>query len=158
MLIKSARLGGCDYDIRHVLTGTVMWEVPSIKGASGFVSTLTGGWALGTIVTATSGAPFTVTVGDGNDPLGTGFNGDFSMNYANLIPGCNATPGVTRDPLTGQMLAFNRSCFTPPTAPASLPLATAANPFGCAPLSYTAAAPAPAGMQYCSNVLGTSGR
>ena len=80
------------------------------------------------------------------------------MNYANLIPGCNATPGVTRDPATGQKLAFNRSCLTPPTAPASLPLATAANPFGCAPLSYTAAAPAPAGQQYCSNVLGNSGR
>ena len=58
---------------------------PSVdEECSGFVSTLTGGWELGTIVTATSGAPFTVTVGDGNDPLGTGFNGDFSMDFASL--------------------------------------------------------------------------
>jgi len=34
---------------------------------------------IGSIVTRTSGAPFTVTVGGGNDPLNTGFNGDFSM-------------------------------------------------------------------------------
>ncbi len=156
LLLKSARVGACDFDIRQTLTGTVIWDVPGPRtGWQGYVA---GGWQIGAIVTASTGAPYTVTVGDGNDPLGTGFNGDFSMNYANLIPGCNATPGVTRDPGTGAMLAFNRNCFTPPTAPASLPLATAANPFGCAPLSYTAAAPAPAGLQYCSNVLGTSGR
>jgi len=80
------------------------------------------------------------------------------MNYANLIPGCNATPGVTRDAATGQKLAFNRSCFTPRPRQPHFPWQPAANPFGCAPLSYTAAAPAPAGLQYCSNVLGTSGR
>ncbi len=73
------------------------------------------------------------------------------MNYANLIPGCKAVQaGVNY---------LNTACFTPPTAPASLPLATAANPFGCAPLSYTnAPVAAPAGQQYCSNVLGNSGR
>jgi len=156
LLLKSYRVGACDFDIRQTFTGTVIWDVPGPK--TGWAGYVVGGWQLGTIITASTGAPYTVTIGDGNDPLGTGFNGDFSMNYANLIPGCNATPGVTRDPATAQRLAFNRSCFTPPTAPASLPLATAANPFGCAPLSYTAAAPAPAGLQYCSNVLGTSGR
>ena len=151
MLIKSARLGGCDYDIRHVLTGTVMWEVPSIKGASGFVSTLTGGWALGTIVTATSGAPFTVTVGDGNDPLGTGFNGDFSMDFASLVPGCN--------PIHGGVNYINTNCFTPPAAAASLPVATTASPLGCAPNSFpNSPVPAPSGMQFCSNVLGNTGR
>jgi hypothetical protein len=156
LLLKSYRVGACDFDIRQTFTGTVIWDVPGPKnGWAGYVA---GGWQVGTIITASTGAPYTVTIGDGNDPLGTGFNGDFSMNYANLIPGCNATPGVTRDPATGQKLAFNRSCFTPPTAPASFPLASAANPFGCAPLSYTAAAPPPAGQQYCSNVLGNSGR
>jgi len=110
-----------------------------------------GGWQIGSIITASTGAPFTVTVGDGNDPLGTGFNGDFSMNYANVIPGCKA--------IQGGVNYLNTACFTPPTAPATLPLATAANPLGCAPLSYTnAPVAAPAGQQYCSNVLGNSGR
>jgi hypothetical protein len=151
MLIKSARVGGCDYDIRHVLTGTLMWEVPFRKGASGVMAALTRGWELGTIVTATSGAPFTVTTGDGNDPLGTGFNGDFSMDFASLLPGCN--------PIRGGVNYLNTQCFTPPTAPASLALATAANPYGCAPNSYPNSPVAvPSGTQFCSNVLGNTRR
>src|SRR5258708_2870088 len=154
LLLKSYRVGACDFDIRQTFTGTVIWDVPGPKnGWQGYVA---GGWQIGAIVTASTGAPYSVTIGDGNDPLGTGFNGDFSMNYANLIPGCNATPGVTRDPATGQRLAFNRSCFTPPTAPASLPWAPAATPCGCAPLSYTAPPPPPARLQYLSNFLTTS--
>lgn len=151
MLFKSARLGGCDFDIRHVLSGTFLWDLPSIWKSGGFLSTLTGGWQLGTIVTATSGAPFTVTVGDGNDPLGTGFNGDFSMDFASLLPGCN--------PIHGGLNYLNTNCFTPPTAPASLPAATTANPYGCAPSSFPAFAGAPpSGTQFCSNVLGNTRR
>ena len=151
MLIKSARVGGCDYDIRHVATGTLMWQVPSMKNASAVLSRLTGGWELGSIVTATSGAPFTVTVGDGNDPLGTGFNGDFSMDYASLIPGCN--------PIHGGLNYLNTNCFTPPTAPASFAIATTANPIGCAPGSFPNSPVAPpSGTQFCSNVLGNTHR
>jgi Carboxypeptidase regulatory-like domain/TonB dependent receptor-like, beta-barrel len=151
MLIKSARLGGCDFDIRHVLTGTLMWDLPSMKNSGRFVSTLTGGWQLGTIVTATSGAPFTTTVGDGNDPLGTGFNGDFSMDFASLLPGCN--------PIHGGLNYVNVNCFIPPTAPASLALATTTNPFGCAPNSFPAyGGTPPTGTQFCSNVLGNTRR
>ncbi len=152
MLIKSARLGACDFDIRHVLSGTLMWDLPSLKNSGTFLSTVTGGWELGTIVTATSGAPFTVTTGDGNDPLGTGFNGDFSMDFASLIPGCN--------PTSSGVNYLNVNCFTPPTVPASLPAATTANPYGCAPNSFPAfsgVAP-PSGTQFCSNVLGNTRR
>ncbi|HSY65886.1 MAG TPA: carboxypeptidase-like regulatory domain-containing protein [Terriglobales bacterium] len=151
LLVKSARLGACDFDVRQVLTGTLMWSLPSIKNSSGFVNTLTGGWELGTIVTATTGAPFTATVGDGNDPLGTGFNGDFSMDFASLTPGCN--------PIHGGVNYLNTNCFTPPTAPSSFPIATAANPLGCAPGSYPASPVAPpTGTEFCSNVLGNTGR
>jgi outer membrane receptor protein involved in Fe transport len=151
LLVKSARLGACDFDVRQVLSGTVLWDIPSVKNGNRFVSALTGGWELGTIVTATSGAPFTVTVGDGNDPLGTGFNGDFSQDFASLIPGC--------DPIHGGLNYLNTNCFTPPTAPASLPAATAANPYGCAPTSYpNSPVTAPSGTQFCSNVLGNTHR
>jgi hypothetical protein len=151
MLIKSARLGACDFDIRQVLSGTLMWDLPSLKNSSRFVSTLTGGWELGTIVTATSGAPFTVTVGDGNDPLGSGFNGDYSMDFASLTPGCH--------PIHGGVNYLNTNCFTPPTAPSSLAIASAANPYGCAPGSFTSSPVAPpSGTQFCSNVVGNTGR
>jgi hypothetical protein len=157
LMLKAARLGACDFDIRHTFSGTVMWEIPSIKNSSALVSAVTGGWELGTIVTATSGAPFTATVGGGNDPLGTGFNGDFSMDFANLLPGCNPISG--RKPFIPSDTYLNLNCFTPPTAPNSFPIATPAAPFGCAPNSFPAfPTPAPTGMQYCSNVLGNSGR
>jgi hypothetical protein len=53
-----------------------------------------------------------ISLGGGGDPLATGFNGDFSMDYADLISGCGATPGV-RSNAQGQLLAFNPNCFAP---------------------------------------------
>jgi hypothetical protein len=82
--------------------------VPGPK--SGVASYLAGGWELGTIVTATSGSPFTVTYGGGGDPLNTGFNGDFSMDFPNLVAGCN--------PIHGGVTYLNLSCFAlAPTVP-----------------------------------------
>jgi hypothetical protein len=109
LLSKQYRIGACDFDVRQTLVGTFIWDVPGPK--SGIASYLAGGWELGTILTATSGSPFTVTVGGGGDPLNTGYNGDFSMDYPNLVPACNPTPGVTTN-AQGQLLAFNASCFT----------------------------------------------
>jgi len=113
LLSHAYRVGACDFDIRQTLVGTFIWDVPGPK--SGTMGYLAGGWELGTIFTATSGSPYTVTIGGGGDPLNTGYNGDFSMDYANLVSGCNATPGVTTNSL-GQLLAFNPSCFTAPPA------------------------------------------
>jgi TonB dependent receptor len=113
LLSKSYRIGACDFDVRNTVVGTVIWDVPGPK--SGLASYVAGGWQIGSIVTATSGSPYTVTFGGGGDPLNTGFNGDFSMDYAQLVSGCNATPGVTTN-AHGQLLAFNPSCFT--SAPA----------------------------------------
>lgn len=108
LLSKQYRIGACDFDLRHVAVGTVIWDVPGPK--SGASSYLLGGWELGTIVTATSGSPFTVSYGGGGDPLNTGFNGDFSMDFPNLVSGCN--------PVHGGVNYLNVSCFAlPPTVP-----------------------------------------
>jgi hypothetical protein len=79
------------------------------------------------------------------------------MDFADRLPNCNA--------IHGGFNYLNIKCFTPPTAPASLPVATAANPLGCAPNSYPNYTdsngnpiPPPPGRQFCSNVLGNSGR
>jgi hypothetical protein len=108
LLSQQYRKGACDFDIRQTLVGTGIWDVPGPK--TGVVSHVIGGWQLGTILTVTSGSPYTVTIGGGGDPLATGFNGDFSMDYPNLVPGCNATPGLFRN-ATGQLMAFNPACF-----------------------------------------------
>src|ERR1700682_2678432 len=150
LLVKSYRIGACDFDIRQTLVGTFIWDVPGPK--SGTASYLGGGWELGAIVTATTGSPFTPTVGAGNDPLGTGFNGDFSMDYPDLIKGC--------DPIHGGVNYLNTSCFTLPSAPTAFATANcvpnnAATKTGFYnPGSLTA----PAGMTFCQNLLGTAGR
>jgi hypothetical protein len=113
LLNKQYRIGACDFDVRNTLVGTVIWNLPGPK--TGWESYVAGGWQLGTIVTATSGSPFTVTFGGGGDPLNTGFNGDFSMDFAQVVSGCNATPGVKTN-AQGQLLAFNPDCFTPAPA------------------------------------------
>jgi len=108
LLSKQYRIGACDFDVRQIVVGTFIWDVPGPK--SGLASYLAGGWELGTIVTATSGSPFTVTTGGGGDPLNTGFNGDFSMDFPNLVPGCN--------PIHGGVTYLNTSCFVvAPTVP-----------------------------------------
>jgi hypothetical protein len=109
LLSHAYRVGNCDFDIRQTLVGTFIWDLPGPK--SGTSSYLLGGWELGTIITAESGSPFTVTLGADGDPLNTGFNGDFSMDYAQLVAGCNPTPGLTTNS-SGQLLAFNPNCFT----------------------------------------------
>jgi len=101
LLSKQYRIGPCDFDVRQIVTGTFIWEIPGPK--SGLASYLAGGWELGTIVTATSGTPFTVTTGGGGDPLNTGFNGDFSMDFPDLVAGCN--------PIHGGVTYLNTNCF-----------------------------------------------
>jgi hypothetical protein len=151
ILVGPARTGPCDFDIRQVFTGSFIWQIPAPKSSSAFVSKALGGWELGSIVTRLTGAPFTATVGNGSDPLGSGFNGDFSMDFASLVSGCN--------PIHGGVNYLNTNCFTPATAPASLAVATAANPLGCAPNSFPGfKAGPPSGQQFCSNVLGSLGR
>jgi hypothetical protein len=149
---KSARVGPCDFDIRQVGTGNLIWAIPGPHASNAFANAVANGWELGSILTAETGAPFTVTVGGGNDPLGSGFNGDFSMDFADLLPNCNATGGKGVN-------YINTNCFTPPTAPSTLAVASASNPFGCASGFANYKGPAAlSGRQFCTNVVGNSGR
>jgi len=156
LLSKQYRVGACDFDLRHVAVGTVIWDIPGPK--SGAASWLMGGWQLGTIVTATSGSPFTATVGGGNDPLNTGFNGDFSMDLASLVPGCN--------PIHGGPNYLNTSCFTLPFAPTAFAATNcipniAPNP-GPPPFLgsgfWNTTLTPPSGMTFCQNLVGNAGR
>ena len=150
LLSKQYRIGPCDFDVRQILTGTFIWDVPGPK--SGLSSYLLGGWELGTIVTATSGSPFTMTVGGGGDPLNTGFNGDFSMDYASLVPGCN--------PIRGGINYVNTNCLTLPFAPTAFAATNCPpNSLGPPPTGFygTALTP-PSGMTFCQNLVGNSGR
>ena len=140
---KLFRVGACDFDIRQTLIGTFIWNLPGPK--SGLASYVAGGWELGTIVTATTGSPFTASLGGNDDPLGSNNDGDFSIDRPNLTPGCN--------PIHGGQKFLNTQCFSLPTAPTSF--------VGCALNSFTKAAvadQAPVGSVLCQNLLGNAGR
>jgi hypothetical protein len=102
-----------------------------------------GGWELGTIVTVTSGSPFTPTIGAGGDPLGTGFNGDFSMDFANITKGCN--------PIHGGVNYLNVNCFTLPTATPDIAAM-------CTPFVGGGTTANPQFPGTCANLLGNAGR
>jgi len=147
LLSKQYRVGACDFDVRHTLVGNFIWDVPGPK--SGLTSYVAGGWELGAIVTATSGSPFTPTIGGGADPLGTGFNGDFSMDIASIVPDCS--------PIRGGVNYLNVNCFTLPSAPAAFAAtncpvnnSAAQTGFYNAPASVVL----PSGNVACQNLVG----
>lgn len=146
---KQYRLGACDFDVRHVLVGTFIWEIPAPKPGNAFASFLVRGWELGSIITATSGSPFTPTVGGGGDPLGTGFNGDFSMDFASLVTGCN--------PIRGGKNYLNTDCFALPQATPAI--AAQCQTFGFRLPNPAAGDPGSAGIAgTCTNLVGNAGR
>src|SRR6266436_3889212 len=150
LFVKSYRIGACDFDIRQTLVGTFIWNVPGPK--SELASYVAGGWEIGTILTATTGSPFTATLGAGGDPLGTGFNGDFSMDYPDFIKGCN--------PIHGGVNYLNTNCFTLPSAPTAFATANCVPNNGATKTGFynPGSLTAPAGMTFCQNLVGTAGR
>ncbi len=142
LLNHAYRVGACDFDIRQTLVGTFIWDVPGPK--SGLVSYVAGGWEFGAIVTATTGSPFTPTLGAGDDPLNTGYNGDFSPDFPDLIKGCK--------PIHGGVNYLNNRCF-------ALPQQTAAIAARCVPFIGNATPGNPPQFPTsCSNLVGNAGR
>ena len=139
------RNGLCDFNVTRNFVGNVIWDVPSPKSSSWAVTRLGGGWELGGIVTASTGTPFTLTMGD---PMGIN-NGD-SLGFPNRVAGCN--PILSNYRSTLQYL--NTDCFTPPTVPTA---SLASLPYPCVPFTG-AANPAPSGQTYCANMFGNNGR
>jgi hypothetical protein len=60
------RTGPCAFDLRHVFVANALWLIPG--PTSGAASALLGNWQLGSIVSASTGVPFSVVMA--GDPLG----------------------------------------------------------------------------------------
>jgi hypothetical protein len=52
--------GNADFDIRHRVSVSGIWDVPFARNTKGITSQILGGWSLAPILTASTGAPFTV--------------------------------------------------------------------------------------------------
>jgi hypothetical protein len=138
---SSLRKGLCDYNVAQSLSVSYIWNIPAPK-SNGFESHVMGGWQLGGILRAQTGAPFTMLIA--GDPLGR-TAGDTGIDFPSLLPGCN--------PISGGVNNYvNLNCFTPPTAPSSYASLCNTNQFS------GAATPAPAGTVYCGNLFGNAGR
>lgn len=135
------RRGLSDFDVRHILAINAIWIIPSPSSWVGAAKWFASGWQLGGIYTLTSGLPFTPTIG--GDPLGLKSADLYA--FPDRIPGCNP---VNPNYKNLNVHYLNLACFILPTAPTSL----ACNTFAKGTTAV------PSGQQYCSNLLGNSGR
>ena len=133
---QKTRRGPSDFNVKHTLTVSYTWEVPTPRDWTGPLSWAARGWEFGGILQANTGVPFTPIIGP--DPLGLGNTDPF--DFPDYVPGCK--------PIHGGVSYLNLNCFALPLQPAAL--AGQCVPFGNAPQP-----PAPV---TCANLLGNAGR
>jgi len=81
--------GPCDTNIGQTLTVHTMWTIPSSQNLHGIAGWFVNGWQVGGIGSASTGPPFSVTIG--GDPLGT--NAAIPFDFPDRIKGCKLTTG-----------------------------------------------------------------
>ncbi|MBW4026319.1 MAG: TonB-dependent receptor [Acidobacteria bacterium] len=88
-----ADYGNANWDIRHRLVASIIWELPKLSNVSPTVRTALGNWQLNTITTLQSGMPFNVTISP--DQANTGV-GNQRPNYVHAPSAkCNADSVVS---------------------------------------------------------------
>jgi len=71
--------GPVDFDRRHVLSATLIYNLPSLTNSNALVRHVAGGWESNTIVNYASGNALTIQgTASLGDPTGTGTNGSFT--------------------------------------------------------------------------------
>src|SRR5262249_5697209 len=80
------RRGISDFDIRHNLVINSLWQIPAPESWSGLAGFLAKGWQLGGIFQASTGLPFTATIG--GDPLGLNSADTYAFPNRVAEPGC----------------------------------------------------------------------
>jgi hypothetical protein len=110
---KGGRRGVCDYNVAHNFVLNYLWQVPAPSFGGGITKRLLGGWELGGVLVASTGSPFTLTIG--GDPLGQ--NSTDPKNFVSRVagPGCGGNP-VNSGSVTNYI---KLNCFSDPMAPAS---------------------------------------
>jgi hypothetical protein len=110
---KDGRRGLCDYNITHNFVLNYLWQIPAPSVGGGITRRLLGGWELGGVLVASTGSPFTLTIG--GDPLGQ--NSTDAKSFVSRVPG----PGCGGNPVnSGSVTNYIKlNCFSDPVAPAS---------------------------------------
>jgi hypothetical protein len=109
---KGSRRGVCDYNVTHNFVLNYLWQVPTPSFGGGLGKHLLGGWEIGGVLNASTGSPFTLTIG--GDPLGQ--NSTDPKNFVSRLPG----PGCQNPVNSGSVTNYIKlQCFSVPLAPAS---------------------------------------
>jgi hypothetical protein len=80
--------GPCDTNIGQSFVLHGLWTVPGLQASHGIAQWITNGWQLGGIFNASTGSPFSVTIG--GDPLGTQAAIPFDFPDRLKGPGCGS--------------------------------------------------------------------
>jgi hypothetical protein len=83
---SSIRKSLSDFDIRHTLVFNGIWEIPGGPAHPAIAGWLTRGWQFGTILSASSGLPFTPIIA--GDPLGLNSATPYDFPDRLNLPGC----------------------------------------------------------------------
>lgn len=108
-----ANRASSNFDQRHVLSASWVWDLPYQSG-TGLVRNLLGGWQYSGIFTFQTGTPFSVVNGLFGDNAGVA-NGVGTGSYADLVADPNAVPaGINGTPGAPPVL-YNPNAFLAPT-------------------------------------------
>ncbi|HYL34273.1 MAG TPA: TonB-dependent receptor [Bryobacteraceae bacterium] len=116
--IPNLQKGVSDFDVTHNFTLNSSWMIPTPASFTGAPRAILGGWEMGGIFTARSGAPFTVTIQ--TDRAGTG-DSRVRSSSGGQRPDYNAAPGCSPNAINpGNPSNYIKTqCFSFP-APGSL--------------------------------------
>jgi hypothetical protein len=109
---KGGRRGVCDFNVTHNFVLNYLWQVPTANFGGGLGKRILGGWEFGGVLNASTGSPFTLTIG--GDPLGQ--NSTDPKNFVSRLTG----PGCRNPVNSGSVTNYLKlQCFSVPLAPAS---------------------------------------
>jgi hypothetical protein len=101
-----ANYGPSPLDRKHILTASIVYELPWLRTQQGFVGHVLGGWEASSIVALNSGVPTTVTSAQYMDHLGLGF---LASDWNSQLPDMLGNPNAGAPHKLGQW--FNSSVF-----------------------------------------------
>jgi hypothetical protein len=104
---KACRRGLSDQDQRHVLTVNYEWDIPTPASFNSPEKAILGGWEAGSILTVSSGTPFTVLISGDN----LGQNNTDAYTYPDKVNGPGCANPVFPQKASGYV---NISCFAVP--------------------------------------------
>ena len=109
-LIPGLNWGLSEFDLRHNLTLSMVWELPFAKNSSGLSHTLFYGWQLGSIYSTNTGNPFSVALAGDRGGSGTDTTNAALGQRPNLLqlPGCEklTNPGNPNSYIKTECFAF----------------------------------------------------